>query len=208
MSTKKYELMTAEEKFNKQDSEIQKAFASVESSMLKVGHAIYMIAKDSLHTVAGYNTVHDYAMDKYNIAKGAVSDAVNTFKFFCDENGDFKDTKYKDFTYSQLKLMRKLPAELLETITPDTSCRDIQNMINASKHQLEVKEDDSDSDTVSDDEADVEIAYPEDESEYVRPVMEFEIDANTNESLCDIVNSLIDAHDIPADTDIIIKIRR
>lgn len=217
MSTKKYELMSLEERYLAQDAVIAKAFNSVEASMLKVGHAIYMIAKDELYKVAGYNTVHDYAMDRYNVSKGAVSDAVNTFKAFCDEDGEFIDPKYKAYTYSQLKIMRKLTPEQLEEVSPALTCRELQEMINASKGQIttqhELERDSAiDDSEYEDDSCDVNgsvTVHDDSETEPWVEVIYTEDSPECLHTLADVVSSIVEAYRLKDDNrDIVIRVRR
>ena len=123
------------ERFEQLDTRIGAEVRSVESSMLSIMGALAVISEKNLHRTAGYKTARDYIADRHgmNISKAQLSDAVNTFKKFGDmETGYLKD-EWTPFTFSQLKLMRRLTDEEIAEVTPDMSVRKIQEMINANK---------------------------------------------------------------------------
>lgn len=135
------------ERFEQLDTRIGAEVRSVESSMLSIMGALAVISEKNLHRTAGYKTARDYIADRHgmNISKAQLSDAVNTFKKFGDmESGYLKD-EWTPFTFSQLKLMRRLTDEEIAEVTPDTSVRKIQEMINASKAIEEKSEETPDS---------------------------------------------------------------
>ena len=132
-------------RFEQLDKRIGAEVRSVESSMLSIMGALAVISEKNLHRTAGYKTARDYIADRHgmNISKAQLSDAVNTFKKFGDmETGYLKD-EWTPFTFSQLKLMRRLTDEEIEKVTPDTSVRKIQEMINSSKAIEESSTDES-----------------------------------------------------------------
>ena len=129
------------EAFQALDTRIEVACRNVESNMLSIFGALAVISEKNLHRVNGYKNAREYILDKHGmtISKGQLSDAVNTFKKFGDmETGYLKD-EWLPYTFSQLKLMRKLTDEELAEVTPAISCRQLQDMINAAK-AIEEKE--------------------------------------------------------------------
>lgn len=123
------------EAFEALDTRIGVACRNVESNMLNIFGALAVISEKNLHRVNGYKNAREYILDRHGmtISKGQLSDAVNTFKKFGDmETGYLKD-EWLPYTFSQLKLMRKLTDEELAEVTPAVSCRQLQDMINATK---------------------------------------------------------------------------
>lgn len=123
------------EAFEAFDIRIGVAVKGVESNMLQIFGALAVISEKNLHRVRGYANAREYIEAEHGlkISKGQLSDAVNTFKKFGDmETGYLKD-EWLPYTFSQLKLMRKLTDEELATVTPDVSCRALQDMINSAK---------------------------------------------------------------------------
>lgn len=123
------------EAFEAFDTRISVAVRGVESNMLQIFGALAVISEKNLHRVRGYKNAREYIEAEHGmkISKGQLSDAVNTFKKFGDmETGYLKD-EWLPYTFSQLKLMRKLTDEELAEVTPAISCRELQNIINGSK---------------------------------------------------------------------------
>lgn len=123
------------EQFEAFDIRIGVAVKGVESNMLQIFGALAVISEKNLHRVRGYANAREYIEAEHGlkISKGQLSDAVNTFKKFGDmETGYLKD-EWLPYTFSQLKLMRKLTDEELASVTPDVSCRALQDMINSAK---------------------------------------------------------------------------
>lgn len=123
------------EAFEALDTRIGVACHNVESNMLNIFGALAVISEKNLHRVNGYKNAREYILDRHGmtISKGQLSDAVNTFKKFGDmETGYLKD-EWLLYTFSQLKLMRKLTDEELAEVTPAISCRQLQEIINSNK---------------------------------------------------------------------------
>ena len=123
------------EAFEAFDTRIGVAVKGVESNMLQIFGALAVISEKNLHRVKGYANAREYIEAEHGmkISKGQLSDAVNTFKKFGDmETGYLKD-EWLPYTFSQLKLMRKLTDEELAKVDPSTSCRALQEMINSAK---------------------------------------------------------------------------
>ena len=123
------------EAFEAFDTRIGVAVKGVESNMLQIFGALAVISEKNLHRVKGYANAREYIEAEHGmkISKGQLSDAVNTFKKFGDmETGYLKDQGLP-YTFSQLKLMRKLTDDELAKVDPSTSCRALQEMINSAK---------------------------------------------------------------------------
>ena len=123
------------EAFEALDTRIGVAVRGVESNMLQIFGALAVISEKNLHRVEGYKNAREYIAEKHglNISKGQLSDAVNTFKKFGNMDTGYLNDEWLPYTFSQLKLMRKLTDEELAEVTPATSCRELQNIINNGK---------------------------------------------------------------------------
>lgn len=122
-----------QEAFTRFDKRINEAIASTDSNMLKIAGALAAIEKGKLARAAGYKTTAEYAENTFGISKSSVSESINMWKKFGNaDNGNILP-EYSGFSYTQLKLMRKLPDELLAQVTPETSSRKIQEIINSTK---------------------------------------------------------------------------
>ena len=122
-----------QEAFTRFDKRINEAIASTDSNMLKIAGALAAIEKAKLARAVGYKTTAEYAANTFGISKSAVSEAINMWKKFGNSDNGNILPEYSGFSYTQLKLMRKLPDELLAQVTPETSSRQIQEMINSTK---------------------------------------------------------------------------
>lgn len=122
-----------QEAFTRFDKRINEAIASTDSNMLKIAGALAAIEKGKLARVVGYKTTAEYAANTFGISKSSVSEAINMWKKFGNSDTGNILPEYSGFSYTQLKLMRKLPDELLAQVTPETSSRQIQEMINSTK---------------------------------------------------------------------------
>lgn len=122
-----------QEAFTRFDKRINEAIASTDSNMLKIAGALAAIEKGKLARAVGYKTTAEYAANTFGISKSSVSEAINMWKKFGNSDNGNILPEYSGFSYTQLKLMRKLPDELLAQVTPETSSRQIQEMINSTK---------------------------------------------------------------------------
>lgn len=123
------------EQFEAFDIRIGVAVKGVESNMLQIFGALAVISEKNLHRVRGYANAREYIEAEHGlkISKGQLSDAVNTFKKFGDMETGYLKGEWLPYTFSQLKLMRKLTDDELASVTPDVSCRALQDMINSAK---------------------------------------------------------------------------
>lgn len=149
VATKKVEteMYSAEEckRYIEFDVRVNTALRMADKSMIELGGALAVIANEKLFRVDGYKSINQYAVERYGISKATASDSINTFIAFGDlETGELQ-LEYMDYTFSQLKLMRRLkdliPLEDFEQITPDITARELQAMINEAKNpRLETSE--------------------------------------------------------------------
>lgn len=133
------EMYTAEEckRYSTFDARVNNALKMADRSMIELGGALAVIKNEHLYKVDGYKSIGAYATERFGISKATVSDAINTFVEFGDvATGELRD-EFLDYTFSQLKLMRRLPESMRLEVTPDTTAREIQKMINDYNTALE-----------------------------------------------------------------------
>lgn len=168
-----------QEAFTRFDKRINEAIASTDSNMLKIAGALAAIEKGKLARAVGYKTTAEYAANTFGISKSSVSEAINMWKKFGNSDTGNILPEYSGFSYTQLKLMRKLPDELLAQVTPETSSRQIQEMINSTKA---IPEQDS-AETTSEDVAETPTPDHVEDSGEVAPYVQFRYSLETIESI-------------------------
>lgn len=82
---------------------------------------LYIINKKELYKLEDYDNMHKFAMDKFEISKGTVSDSINTFERFGDGVTGFIKDKYAQYKFSTLMKLKKFTDAEIETmgITPE-----------------------------------------------------------------------------------------
>lgn len=104
-------------------------------SQLKIAIVLKTVYDKKLYEVQGYKNIYDYANDEFNIARGTVSNWLMIVNNFCTSNeqtGFYKlDERLKDFSITQLVLLRQLTIEQIEElgITSDLSTRNLKALI-------------------------------------------------------------------------------
>lgn len=99
---------------------------------------LYIVSQKKLYQLEEYSTVHEWAMETFGIAKGTVSDAINTFARFGDGvTGKLQD-KYSAYNYSTLMKLKKYSDEELEKmeINPEMSRSQVMKAIEEYKNRL------------------------------------------------------------------------
>lgn len=126
--------------------------------------AIATIVIDKLYALEGYDNALTFMEQRLDlkISKAQLSDIVNTFKAFGDvKTGLVKDI-YSDYTFSQLKLMRKLTKENLVGVDPTWTCEMLRDLLKSQK-SISKKNDDTtdnaDADTTDNADADANDDY-------------------------------------------------
>lgn len=99
---------------------------------------LYIVAQKKLYQLEDYSTVHEWAMDTFGIAKGTVSDAINTFARFGDGVTGRLQDKYSAYNYSTLMKLKKYSDEELERmeINPEMSRSQVMKAIEAYKERV------------------------------------------------------------------------
>ena len=104
-------------------------------SQLKIAIVLKTVYDKKLYEVQGYRNIYDYANDEFNIARGTVSNwlmIVNNFCILNEQTGFYNlDERLKDFSITQLVLLRQLTIEQIEElgITSDLSTRNLKALI-------------------------------------------------------------------------------
>lgn len=174
-----------QEAFTRFDKRINEAIASTDSNMLKIAGALAAIEKGKLARAVGYKTTAEYAANTFGISKSSVSESINMWKKFGNSDNGNILPEYSGFSYTQLKLMRKLPDELLAQVTPETSSRQIQEMINSTKAIPEQDNAETTSEDVAESHEVTETQTPDhvEDSGEVAPYVQFRYSLETIESI-------------------------
>lgn len=104
-------------------------------SQFKIAIVLKTVYDKKLYEVQGYKNIYDYANDEFNIARGTVSNwlmIVNNFCTLNEQTGFYNlDERLKDFSITQLVLLRQLTIEQIEElgITSDLSTRNLKALI-------------------------------------------------------------------------------
>lgn len=104
-------------------------------SQLKIAIVLKTVYDKKLYEVQGYKNIYDYANDEFNIARGTVSNwlmIVNNFCTLNEQTGFYNlDERLKDFSITQLVLLRQLTIEQIEElgISSDLSTRNLKALI-------------------------------------------------------------------------------
>lgn len=129
--------------FAKFDKRIVQAYGQYQGAMAKVAGSLAAIEHSKAYIGGGYANTAAYAYDKYGIVKSTVSECINTWERFGDmETGLIKE-EWKDYNFSQLKLMRKLTDEELAKVQPSFTTRALEQIIRDRKAALEAKEEEN-----------------------------------------------------------------
>lgn len=113
------------------------------TGMLEIAGSLAAIHADKLYAGAGYKTVSEYADELFEIGSTSTYDAITVFNTFGQIGTTNLLPEYKDYTFSQLKLMyrginliagaKDDPTLLLTAFTPDMKCREITEKVKALK---------------------------------------------------------------------------
>lgn len=122
-----------EQKFNRFVNRIVSAYNATNKSMLDIAGSIAAIASANLYKVECYKNVYDFCKEKFNISRGTVSNCINVWKEYGDSKTGELLPEYKNYTFTQLVEIRKLPEEKQKAITAETSVRDIKKQVKEEK---------------------------------------------------------------------------
>lgn len=109
--------------------------AKAEGLAERIAGQLYIVAQKKLYELDDYKTVHDWAMAQHDIAKGTVSDSINTFARFGDGVTGLIKEEYQQFTFSTLMKMKNLTDEQIELagINPTMSRSQVVDAIKGLK---------------------------------------------------------------------------
>lgn len=137
-------ILTAEqvELYDKYTNMLGETMREYNKAQLKSGAILAIIFDKELYKVRGFDSIYEYAQNEfmYDGSKGNLSDMMNTFRAFGNMETLEVEEKYKDYSFSQLKLMRKLKDEDLEKVTTATTTRELAEIIKSYKALPQKKE--------------------------------------------------------------------
>lgn len=103
-----------------------------------ISGALWEIKEKKLYMLDGYKNIYDYSSEVHGISRGTTSDAINTFARFRDPDTKQIDSKYADFAWRSLIMMKSLSDEEIISlgITSTMNSTEIKSLLDAKK-QLE-----------------------------------------------------------------------
>lgn len=109
-------------------SELDAELSKSAEGFVRIGYLL-KIARDTDVLKGRYNSVNEFAMAEYGIDKTTVSRWMRINDKFSEGGyGDQLQDQYKGFGYTKLAIMLQLPDSINETITPEYSRADIQQI--------------------------------------------------------------------------------
>lgn len=137
-------ILTAEqvELYEKYTTMLGETMREYNKAQLKSGAILAIIFDKELYKVRGFDSIYEYAQNEfmYDGSKGNLSDMINTFKAFGNRETLEVKEEYKDYSFSQLKLMRKLKESDLALVTTATTTRELAEIIKGYKALPQKKE--------------------------------------------------------------------
>ena len=98
-------------------------------SVIAVGYYLKCIRDGELYLAEGYQTIWEYAMDRFGFSVSTASRYMaRNDRFSKNGNSPILDEKYRKFSKSQLQEMLSLTDDQLEMITPDMTVRQIREL--------------------------------------------------------------------------------
>ena len=110
---------------------IDGALVTADKCRMTIAGALTVIKEKGLYVVAGYETMQEFAEKEFGYKKASLSDLTTTFAKFGNPNTGTVLPEWKDYSFSQLKLMKRLTDENLATVTSDMTARQLQELINS-----------------------------------------------------------------------------
>ena len=116
-------------------SNIEVAQSQSEGLAETIAGNLYIINKKELYKLEDYDTIHKFAMEKFDISKGTVSDSINTFERFGDGVTGRVQDKYSKYNFSTLMKLKKFTDKEIETmgVTPEMSRSQVLKAIDSYK---------------------------------------------------------------------------
>jgi hypothetical protein len=119
------------ESLNLEDTEsfIKSNLVSAAQNVIAIGYYLKHIRDRQLYQEAGYESIWDYASDRFGLSKSTTSRYISrNDKFSKGGNSPVLDSRYQDFGKAQLQEMLSLNPEQLEQVTPDMTVAQIREM--------------------------------------------------------------------------------
>ena len=119
------------ESLNLEDTEsfIKSNLVSAAQNVIAIGYYLKHIRDRQLYREAGYESIWDYASDRFGLSKSTTSRYISrNDKFSKGGNSPVLDSHYQDFGKAQLQEMLSLNPEQLEQVTPDMTVAQIREM--------------------------------------------------------------------------------
>lgn len=119
------------ESLNLEDTEsfIKSNLVSAAQNVIAIGYYLKHIRDRQLYREAGYESIWDYASDRFGFSKSTTSRYISrNDKFSKGGNSPVLDSRYHDFGKAQLQEMLSLNPEQLEQVTPDMTVAQIREI--------------------------------------------------------------------------------
>ena len=119
------------ESLNLEDTEsfIKSNLVSAAQNVIAIGYYLKYIRDRQLYREAGYESICDYASNRFGLSKSTTSRYISrNDKFSKGGNSPVLDSRYQDFGKAQLQEMLSLNSEQLEQVTPDMTVAQIREM--------------------------------------------------------------------------------
>ena len=100
---------------------------SAAQNVIAIGYYLKHIRDRQLYREARYESIWDYASDRFGFSKSTTSRYISrNDKFSKGGNSPVLDSRYQDFGKAQLQEMLSLNSEQLEQVTPDMTVAQIR----------------------------------------------------------------------------------
>lgn len=119
------------ESLNLEDTEsfIKSNLVSAAQNVIAIGYYLKHIRDRQLYREARYESIWDYASDRFGFSKSTTSRYISrNDKFSKGGNSPVLDSRYQDFGKAQLQEMLSLNPEQLEQVTPDMTVAQIREI--------------------------------------------------------------------------------
>lgn len=128
------------------NSELEKA----EKCYLNIAFKLHKIYSKKLYAIDNFQNIYDFAESMFHLAKGTCNNYINIVERFGDYSSDEKNVisftgklkpEYEKFSSSKLIAMLGLPENILRTISPDMTVREIKEIKREYKDGMSAIED-------------------------------------------------------------------
>ena len=107
-----------------------------------IGFYLRRVRDNKMYLEDRYKDVHEFAMAEFGMSRSTVNHCIRiNEQFSVDGNSPTIDSRYKDFSKSQLQEMLYLPGDKLDEVTPDMTIKEIRGL-KADRLDVEPETDD------------------------------------------------------------------